>query len=78
MPKPGDVIITKPEPWCPECGAKMTLRRPKPEGKQFDPFWGCSRYPDCRGTRNINPNTGEAELTDDEIDDIFNPPLYGR
>ena len=45
---------TKPEPYCPECGAKMVLRRAGlfAPGK-FDPFWGCSEYPDCRGTRDI-------------------------
>lgn len=48
------VIQTKPEPVCPSCGAKMVLRRPKPGGKQFEPFWGCNRYPDCRGTRSID------------------------
>lgn len=31
---------------CPECGAKMTERE-GPYGK----FWGCSRFPLCRGKR---------------------------
>lgn len=31
----------------------MVLRRPKPGGKNFVPFWSCSRWPDCTGTRNI-------------------------
>lgn len=37
-------------PWCPECGGRMALRLPKP-GKTWRPFWGCSRYPDCEGTK---------------------------
>jgi DNA topoisomerase-3 len=45
-------IRTKPEPYCPECGARMVLRRPKPS-QVFDPFWGCSQYPDCKGTRSV-------------------------
>lgn len=45
-------IQVKPEPWCPECGAKMRLRRPK-KGQDWQPFWGCSQYPDCEGTRGI-------------------------
>ncbi|MGA0615657.1 topoisomerase DNA-binding C4 zinc finger domain-containing protein [Paracoccus sp. KR1-242] len=35
-------------PSCPTCGARM-LRRLGRRGA----FWGCSRYPGCRGTRNI-------------------------
>lgn len=30
---------------CPKCGAKMVLR----DGKN-GPFWGCSKYPECRST----------------------------
>ncbi len=33
-------------PKCPECGAPMRLRN----GKR-GPFWGCSAYPACKGTR---------------------------
>ena len=31
---------------CPQCGGPMKQRSGK-----FGAFWGCSRYPDCRGTR---------------------------
>ena len=34
-------------PDCPECGKPMRKRR-SPKGE----FWGCSGYPDCRGSRN--------------------------
>lgn len=40
-------------PSCPRCGASMlrkTARRGRNVGGQF---WGCSRYPRCKGTRNI-------------------------
>lgn len=57
------VIRTKPVPSCPECGAKMVLRRPRP-GEKWDTFWGCNRYPDCRGKRAINPDGSPEE--DDE------------
>jgi len=46
------IIQTKPEPYCPECGARMVLRKPPP-GKDWKPFWGCNRYPECRATRSI-------------------------
>ena len=39
-------------PSCPQCGSSMlrrTARRGSRRGRQF---WGCSRYPSCRGTRN--------------------------
>jgi four helix bundle suffix protein len=35
-------------PECPECGNPMR-RRNSAKG----PFWGCSQYPKCKGTRNI-------------------------
>lgn len=38
--KPG--VIT-----CPRCGAKMVLRNGR-----YGRFYGCSRFPQCRGTRN--------------------------
>ena len=46
-------IRSKPEPWCPECGAMMVLRRPK-SYQDWNAFWGCPGYPDCEGTRNID------------------------
>jgi DNA-binding helix-hairpin-helix protein with protein kinase domain len=35
-------------PNCPRCGSPMRRRSGK-----YGQFWGCSRYPSCRGTRNI-------------------------
>ncbi len=51
MPMRG--IKTEPKPYCPECGAQMRLVHPK-EYQDWKPFWGCSQYPDCSGTRNID------------------------
>lgn len=40
---------TLPDPvLCPECGRPMTVR----EGS-FDPFFGCTGFPDCRVTRPV-------------------------
>ena len=39
---------TQSVPSCPQCGSAMRSR----SGRR-GPFWGCSRYPSCRGTRNI-------------------------
>jgi len=38
-------------PLCPQCNAPMVLREPKKNGKQFKPFFGCSKYPDCKGSK---------------------------
>lgn len=50
------IIQLEPVPCCPaECGSQMVLRRPK-DWQDWDPFWGCQLFPDCRGTRNIGPD----------------------
>ena len=33
---------------CPDCGEAMRLRHRK---RDNSPFWSCSNYPACRGTR---------------------------
>jgi restriction system protein len=40
-------------PACPTCGAPMVKRVAKRGANSGQPFWGCSRYPECRGTRAI-------------------------
>jgi four helix bundle suffix protein len=37
-------------PACPVCGQPMLLRTACKGPKAGQPFWGCSDYPDCRGT----------------------------
>jgi ssDNA-binding Zn-finger/Zn-ribbon topoisomerase 1 len=58
-------IFVEPVPYCPICGAMMKLHRPPPE-KSWKPFWGCNRFPECKGTRNINPETGKPENEEDD------------
>jgi hypothetical protein len=36
---------------CPQCGAGMVRRTAKRSRRRGTKFWGCSRYPSCRGTR---------------------------
>ncbi len=59
MPKP---IRTKPVPYCDECGAQMKLRTPD-SNQDWEPFWGCTRYPKCKGSINILPN-GRPDIDD--------------
>jgi len=35
-------------PSCPDCEAAMVLRQNRTKGTQF---WGCTKYPECKGTR---------------------------
>lgn len=42
---------TESVPACPSCGAVMVKRVAKQGPKAGDLFWGCSRYPGCRGVR---------------------------
>lgn len=45
MPAP-----TRPaEPSCPLCGSPMVLRTARRGGKVGNQFWGCSKYPACKG-----------------------------
>ena len=40
------------EPTCPRCGDAMVRRIRRSDGT---PFLGCSRFPQCRGTRQLSP-----------------------
>lgn len=52
--------VTEPKPHCPSCGAAMRLI-PKGRGKTTRDFWGCPFYPECKGTREVDPETGLPE-----------------
>jgi hypothetical protein len=39
---------------CPECGNSMRKRKAKRGRYRGRQFWGCGRYPDCSGLRNIH------------------------
>ncbi|BDG86457.1 DNA topoisomerase III [Citrobacter koseri] len=49
-------IRIPPTPPCPLCGGKTRLRN----GQKGD-FWGCQRYPDCKGI--INSDSGKRKST---------------
>ncbi|PYI91618.1 MAG: hypothetical protein DME97_13410 [Verrucomicrobia bacterium] len=38
-------------PVCPRCGSEMVMRKARQGARAGQPFWGCPKYPDCRGTR---------------------------
>lgn len=39
------------KPTCPRCGKPMLRRTARKGPRAGEPFWGCSAYPDCTGTR---------------------------
>ncbi len=43
---------------CPSCDSGMTLR---PKRKTRGWFFGCGRYPDCRGTKTLDDGDEEAK-----------------
>lgn len=47
-PTPPRVTTTFGTPTCPRCGSPMRRR-----SGRYGQFWGCSRYPGCKGTRKI-------------------------
>ncbi|MFC6674113.1 DNA topoisomerase 3 [Marinobacterium aestuariivivens] len=51
----------KNAPKCPECDSPMLKRKGKPkDGKKASSFWGCSNYPDCKGTKPVKPKRKQA------------------
>lgn len=71
-------VHTNPDPWpyCPDCGAKMVLRTNR---RTKERFWGCSDFPDCRGSRDVGPDG--KPLYDDRLpdprDDPFSEDRFG-
>ena len=46
------IVQTKPEPYCPDCGGRMKLRKPR-NGHTWKPYWSCLNFPDCKGKLKI-------------------------
>ena len=63
------LIQKEPQPWCPKCGKKMSLRKPEPATPYpvYSPYWRCSDYPDCLGSRDILLD-GRPDYSDDYIE----------
>jgi restriction system protein len=49
--KPGAVVVSSLHPACPRCGVEMVLRTARRGASIGHQFWGCSRFPQCRETR---------------------------
>lgn len=46
-------VLEAAEPTCPQCGSSMVKRTARKGGNAGGEFWGCSKYPTCRGKRPI-------------------------
>lgn len=45
------VYVTTGVPFCPVCQSRMVKRTAKRGANAGTEFWGCTRYPDCKGAR---------------------------
>ena len=45
--------IAAMEPACPQCGAGMVQRTARKGGNAGSQFWGCAKFPTCRGVRQL-------------------------
>jgi len=50
-----EASVEQGAPACPKCGKPMIRRVAKKGMNSGKEFWSCSGYPECNGTRNINP-----------------------
>lgn len=53
VPERHDASLIRIEPDCPRCGAPMVQRRAKTGKNAGNNFWGCSKFPRCRGTQKM-------------------------
>jgi len=52
-PQAPAVITSNAAPACPKCSSPMVKRIARQGANAGGQFWGCSKYPDCRGIRPI-------------------------
>ncbi len=72
-----DVIKETTEEICPECGSPMTVKLGR-----YGKFLSCSRYPDCKGTRQIDgTQRPEPQVVEGEMCEVCGSPMllkHGR
>ena len=51
--KPAPAVKQSGVPACPQCGSDMVRRTAKRGANVGGNFWGCSKYPACRGVRDV-------------------------
>jgi four helix bundle suffix protein len=53
-----------PAPLCPRCGKPMKQRTARRGNAPGTSFWGCTGYPDCKGTRPLEAETKSSDPSD--------------
>jgi restriction system protein len=56
--------VSEESPPCPLCGGKMCRRTAGKGPNAGKGFWGCSRYPECRGTVNVSEKSDRSDPSD--------------
>lgn len=51
-------------PDCPQCGKPMALRTAKSGKHPGSQFWGCTAYPDCRGSLPLDGGRDRTDRSD--------------
>lgn len=60
---------TQQAPSCPQCNKPMRLRTAKQGSNAGSQFWGCSGYPDCKGTRKYGSPSTENRTDRTDLSD---------
>jgi restriction system protein len=53
-----------PAPSCPQCSKPMKMRTARKGAHAGKSFWGCSGYPECKGIRQVQPESDKSDLSD--------------
>lgn len=64
---------TEQAPACPQCQKPMRLRTARQGVNAGSQFWGCTGYPECKGTRKYQPSSSEAADRADGSDTTHPP-----
>ena len=59
------------EPKCPKCDETMVLRTAKKGRNAGGDFWGCSKFPKCRGTVSLDQQGDSAMDSVASFDDLL-------
>ena len=62
------VVPAADTPNCPKCNKAMRLRTAKQGGNAGSQFWGCSGYPECKGTRKYQAGASDQPDRPDQAD----------
>ena len=63
-------------PLCPRCGQPMALRTARKGPNAGSQFWGCSGYPKCRATLDLDGQANRSDPTD--LTDPTDPQSKGK